>query len=284
MDRYRLWTGLALPLLWLAAPPGLAQTIGNQDVLSLLEAGVGEDAMIAQIDAAETDFALDAAALDDMRSRGVPEGVIAAMRERAAAQTAAADASPDLAVPHSPGIYLMDDWSPEPRMWKIEPVSSRASKTTGVMEYLLTGGLASMKVKAVIPGQEAAVTARKSTPVFYLFMDPADITPSRNFATGGGISTVSPRKYALVRFGEKAGEREARIGSFGYLSLTPGVPLKDRIPFDFEQVRPGVFRITVANALEQGQYGFIGARRQGLGPGNGGPGEAGTEAFAFAVE
>ena len=59
---------------------------------------------------------------------------------------------------------------------------------------------------------------------------------------------------------------------------------KDQIPFTYEQVAQGVYKLTPETALENGQYGFIFAVGGGAGPGLvGSAGTAGARVFAFGV-
>ncbi|MBY8826516.1 hypothetical protein [Hephaestia mangrovi] len=57
-----------------------------------------------------------------------------------------------------------------------------------------------------------------------------------------------------------------------------GVMDKDRIAFDYEMVRPGVFKVTPQQPFNPGQYGFIYAL-QGGGP----AGAMSARVFDFSV-
>jgi hypothetical protein len=56
---------------------------------------------------------------------------------------------------------------------------------------------------------------------------------------------------------EKNGRREARVGSLNIAGAKTGVMDHDRIAFDYEMVREGVYRVTPKERLQAGQYGFI---------------------------
>ncbi len=56
---------------------------------------------------------------------------------------------------------------------------------------------------------------------------------------------------------KKDGRREARVGSANIGGVKTGVMDKDRIAFDYEMVRPGVFKVLPQAALAPGEYGFI---------------------------
>ncbi|MCR2834842.1 hypothetical protein [Parerythrobacter lacustris] len=262
----------------------MAETLSNDDVVMLLEAGLGEEAVIAKIETADGNYITDTSALLDLRSRGVPSSVIAAMLKRSVVEPELSDSSPDPLVPHFPGVYLMDDWSPVARMWRIDPTASTQTKTGGILGYAITGGIASASVKAVIPGEAAQISTPNGNPTFYIYLDAPGDASSGTFSTGFGASIQSPNEFSLVRLAEKKGRREARIGSMNIAGAKAGVMDKDQIPFTYEQLKPGVFKVTIGAAMEEGQYGFIFPLGGGVGPGIGQAGTAGARVFAFGVE
>lgn len=271
----------------LVAVPALAQeeTLTNADVVMLLDAGLGDEAVIAKIETTDGDYDTDTSTLLQLRQNGVSSAVIAAMVKRSTAAPEMSDSSADPLAPHFPGLYLLDDWSTDRRMWKIDPTSSTQTKTGGILGYALTGGIASASVKAVIPGEAARFTAPKAKPVFYVYFDTLTGGASGTFSTGFGASIQSPNEFSLVKLTEKKGRREARIGSMNIAGAKAGVMDKDQVPFTYEQIAPGVYKITTDVPLEPGQYGFIFAVGGGVGPGlAGSAGTAGARVFAFGIE
>lgn len=278
---------VALAVSGFVCSPVLAQeeTLTNADVVMLLEAGLGDEAVIAKIETAGGNYNTDTATLLQLRQSGVSSAVIAAMVKRSTAAPEMSDSSPDPLAPHFPGVYLFDDWSTEKRMWKIDPTSSTQTKTGGILGYALTGGIASASVKAIIPGEEARFAAPKPNPVFYVYFDSLSGGASGTFSTGFGASIQSPNEFSLVKLTEKKGRREARIGSMNIAGAKAGVMDKDQVPFAYEQIAPGIYRITPEVPLEPGQYGFIFAVGGGVGPGlAGSAGTAGARVFAFGIE
>ena len=265
--------------------PLSAQEMTNDDVVLLLDAGLGAEAVIAKIDTEGGNYETDTQTLLTLREKGVPSAVIAAMVKSANRAPEMSDSSPDPLVPHFPGVYLFDGWSAEPRMWKIDPTSSTQTKTGGIFGYALTGGLASASVKAVIPGEEARYTAPTGRPVFYVYLGGQEAGGNSAFATGFGASVQSPNEFSLVKLNAKKGRREARIGSMNIAGAKAGVMDKDQIPFTYEQIAPGAYKLTPEIDLEDGQYGFIFAVGGGVGPGlAGSAGTAGARVFAFGID
>ena len=266
-----------------------AETLTNDMVVSLVQAGLGDDAVIAKIKASAGHYALSTDDLISLKKRGVPGPVIAAMIEsgsEGAVSTKAAYSadSVDPLVPHPSGLYLLSD----ARMVRIDPTTSNQSKTGGLLGYAFTGGLASLSIKAVIPNVTARVRTGRARPTFYFYFDEATRslsqvgTPSP-WLSGPASAITSPNEFTLIRFDVKKDRRETRTGSMNLAGARSGVMDKDRIAFDYEQVTPGVFKVTPSADLPAGEYGFIYSISAGAGPGMWSRGTGSARIFDFAV-
>ena len=262
---------------------GLAETLSNDDVVALLDAGLGEEAVIAKIETSEADFSTDTQTLLALRAKGVPSAVIAAMVKSANGTIKYDDTSADPTVPHSTGFYMLDQSSAQPRMLKIDPIASTQTKTGGILGYAFTGGIASASVKAVLPGATAQRQTSTRRPTFFVYFDPPGPNQSAVFSPGFGNAVITPNELSLVDLLEKKGRREARVGSLNIAGAKTGVLDKDQISFSYEQVQPYVYKITPDVDLAPGEYGFLFALVGGAGPGLSG-GVAGARVFDFAVK
>ena len=251
----------AIALLTIAVPAS-AEMIGNQTVLALTAAGLGDEAIIAKIKASSGKFDLSTDQIIALRKQGVSGPVIAAMLASAnPAPIAAAYSmtSPDPMVPHPSGVYVISSHEPA-AMTRIDATASNQAKTGGILGYALTGGIASMSVKASIPGDTARNRADSTKPVFYMFFDESNPDSARQvntFASGSAASVSSPNEMTLIGLAKKKGRREARVGSLNIGGAKTGVMDKDQIAFDYDMIRPGVFKVTPKTTLTSGEYGFI---------------------------
>jgi hypothetical protein len=245
-----------------AQAPAAAETLSNSTVIQLVHAGIGDDAVIAKIKATPGKYELETNDLIALKNAGVPGNVIAAMiagytkPEAAAGAMSLTDINP--MTPHPSGLYLIDARTNQ--LDRIEPTVSNQAKNGGILGYALTAGIASMSVKVAISGETARVTAPGATPSFYFFFDasnPATANITSSWAAGSAQSVSSPSEFTLIRLMEKKGRREARVGSLNIAGAKTGVMDHDRIPFDYEMVREGVYKVTPKQPLEAGQYGFI---------------------------
>ena len=246
----------------LFASPLAAETLNNSTVIELVKAGLASDAVIAKIKSTPGRYDLSTDDLIALKNAGVPGDVIAAMisgysePKSAAAAPSLTDINP--ATPHPSGLYLIDE--PANRLDRIDPTVSNQAKTGGIFGYALTGGIASMSVKVAISGEAARVTAPSAAPSFYFFFDasnPQTANLTSSWAAGTAQTVSSPNEFTLIRLMQKSGRREARVGSMNIAGAKTGVMDHDRIPFDYQMVREGVYKVTLKQSLPAGQYGFI---------------------------
>ena len=253
---------LALGCALFFASPAAAETLNNASVVALVQAGIGNDAVIAKIKTTEGKYDLSTNDLIALKTAGVPGDVIAAMiagpakSEAAPAAMSLTDINP--MTPHPSGLYLID--AAGNRLDRIDPTVSNQAKTGGLFGYALTMGIASMSVKVAISGEAARVVSSSGSPSFYFFFDasnPATANISSSWSAGSAQTVSSPSEFTLIKLMKKNGRREARVGSMNIGGAKTGVMDHDRIAFDYQMVREGVYKVTPKQPLETGQYGFI---------------------------
>jgi hypothetical protein len=239
------------------------ELLTNDTVVALSSAGLGDEAIVEKIRASKSDFDTSTAAMLNLRQRGVSGPVIAAMPSADNPKPVAAALSvndPDPMVPHAAGVYLFQDQDGTPRMARIDAVQTNQAKTGGFIGYALTGGIASMSVKAAIQNDSAKVRTAMRRPTFYFFFDESNTvaTPiAGTWASGTAATVTAPSEFTLVELNKKKGRREARVGSLNIGGAKTGVMDKDRLAFDYEMVRPGVYRVQPRSDLDAGEYGFM---------------------------
>ena len=254
---------LALGCALLFASPAAAEELNNSSVIALVQAGLGNDAVIAKIKATPGKYDLSTDQLIALKTAGVPSDVIAAMIAGPAKPEATAPAAMSLTdinpmTPHPSGLYLID--TAANRLDRIDPTVSNQAKTGGIFGYALTMGIASMSVKVAISGEAARVVAPSAKPSFYFFFDasnPQTANIASSWSAGSAQTVSSPSEFTLIRLMEKKGRREARVGSMNIGGAKTGVMDHDRIAFDYQMVREGVYKVTPKEPLKAGQYGFI---------------------------
>lgn len=243
----------------LAATPAVAETLNNQLIVALTGAGLGDEAIVAKIKSSTGAYDLSTDQIIALKQKGVSGPVIAAMLASTMPVTGPVSYSMtalDPMVAHPTGVYLVGPTA----LTRIDATVSNQAKTGGIIGYALTGGIASMSVKAAIPGDTARAAAAVGKPSFLMFFDESNPESARQvtaFASGAAATVTSPAEFTLIKLTPKKGRREARVGSMNIGGAKSGVMDKDQIPFDYEMVRPGVFRVSPKTELGKGEYGFI---------------------------
>lgn len=237
------------------------EVLTDDTIVSLVKAGLGPDTIVAKINASRGSYDTSTDALIRLKQASVPDPVIAAMVNRSKSPVMANamldNTSPDPMAPHSPGIYLFDGRG-SGRMDRIDATVSNQTKTSNILGYALTYGLSSAKVKTVIPNPTARVQAVSTRPVFYFFFNQSNVLASlTDFSTGFTASASSPNEFSLIRLEKKRDHREAVVGSVAFASVKSGISDKARIPFTYDDVAPGVFKVTPSMDLPAGEYGFV---------------------------
>lgn len=255
-------TGTLRPNPAQSAPAGSGKErsggLGIEDVIALSEMQLGDEAIVAKIQAADASFDLTTNQMIDLKRRGVSGAVIAAMVRTGVADTASEMSmdSPDPGVPHPAGIYLLQGSGETARMFRIDATSSSQMKTGGILGYALTSGIAPMSMKVSVPGPTARAKASRR-PIFYFFFDQAQAGAASSSFLGATYLASSPAEFNLVRLGAKKDRRETKVGKVGIGGAKMGIMDEDRIPIDYEMVRAGVYRVTATSTLEPGEYGFL---------------------------
>jgi hypothetical protein len=247
--------------LGLSSVPAQAEQMTLDTILMLAQTGIGDEAVIAKINSTDTHLDLTVDQMLDLKKKGISGPVIAAIlnskNSAVVAQKLSLDAI-DPAVPHPTGVYLLDDSAG--KMVRIDATVTNQVKTGGILGYAFTGGLASVSVKATIQNPTAKTHAPTGQPVFYFFFDdsnPQTANAAQTWASGTSATVTSPSEFTLIRMTQKDGRRETRVGSMNIAGAKTGVMDKDRIPFDYSLVRPGVYKVQIGTVLPKGEYGFI---------------------------
>lgn len=238
------------------------EVLTNESVVTMLKAGLSPNIVSMKIKASKTKFDVTTNELIRLKREQVPDEIINAMVEASSTQSAkiavtgagdatrAADPNDPLA-PHDAGIYLYEEKDGKRVMVQLEPTISKQSKAGGFLASAVTYGIAKTKVKAALSSSNARLQLDNSKPVFYFYFEVKNsgLSSSNYYAT-------SPNEFALVKFEVKKSSREVVISQANIFSAESGTLDKYTRAFDYEKIAPGVFKVTIRENLDNGEYGF----------------------------
>jgi hypothetical protein len=247
-------------LLLLVATPALAETLTNQQIIRLTEAGVGADAIVAKIRASATEFDVSTDAMVALKHDAVPDAVIAAMVASAAGGGAPGSVldqsdSADPSAPHAPGVYLLER-APAAGMQRLDPTVADDTKTSSVFGWFFSQGLAPLKVTTVLDNPTAHFRADSGRPTFYFYFNQPGTGLYRKGMGWMRLDAPTPDQFTLLRFDVVGGNRQAITEQVGG-ALTPPKGPATQVPFSATQVAPGVFAVTPDADLGAGEYAFM---------------------------
>jgi len=221
----------------------------NQDIIALVKEGLSEDVIIAKIrtaSAASPDsvsFDTSVAGLKALKEASVPDGVVKVMINPAPAPaTIVAGSSPVTLDPNLPppevGVY----WKDGPNFILLQGQAVSNAKVGGKAGSFFTNGLRNQHWDATLDGPASKNVIKDRRPTFYIYVpDGSDSSD-----------------YVLITLNKKSDHREFQIGSFGGVTGgKSGVKKDKKVPVKAEHMGIRVYKITLAEDLKPGEYGFF---------------------------
>jgi hypothetical protein len=256
---------LAAPSLAAAQAPQ-REVLTNDAVIEMVKAGLSPTIVASKVATSDPNFDLSSAELVRLKQNGVPDEVIEAMMRsvnpspdpssrsrtvltRTAPPNPAASASAP-GLPSSSGIFIS---KPE-GLTQLDPTIYTQSKATGAWKTALTYGVAKTRTKSVLSGRHARLQVDDPRPVFYFDFEVS--SAGLSYSSWYGPST-NPGEFVLVKLDEKKDARELETGSFNFAGSQSGAAAKQLRAFDFEKLRPGIYKVVPKQPLEEGEYCFV---------------------------
>lgn len=258
--------------------PTQREALTNEDVLRMVQAGLGESVVVAAIRTApRTAFQLDPDSLIALKKGGVSDNIVAVMLDPKSTVAPAPTATPIIGlptgnadtrarttepsapveVPRDPGIYF-DSGNGMPNLIALEPTTFSQGKSGGVFTSALTYGIKKAKWKAVVRSRNATFRLRTPTPTFYFYFEQKSSGLGNTGGFTGWLSgATSPNEFVLAKMSAKDKERELIVGEFGAFGASTGTRSKDTVEFKAERMSGGAYRVTLLDRLTPGEYCFF---------------------------
>ena len=228
------------------AAPSASKRMTNDDVVSLVSAGLSPDIVIAKIRAANgadgLNFDTSVDGLKSLKSANVPDSVIAAMINPTPAPTVIAASAPMTMDPNLPppevGVY----WKDGGAFNLIPGFALTNEKVGGRAGAFFTNGIRGEHWDATIDGPTSKNVVKDRHPIFYIYV------PDGNSASD----------YQLLAVNKKEDHREFQVGTFGgFTGGKSGVKKDKQVQFTAEHVGIRVYKITIEGDLKPGEYAFF---------------------------
>ena len=229
----------------------------NETIIQLTKIGLQPSVIINKIHSSITKFDVSTDALIKLGNNSVSPEVINEMininSDNKTDQMIQAGSNNPNAM-HSPGIYYYNPNDPEKQLRKVDPTVIGSTETHSASYYGIGGGGSISN----ITGGESKLQIDETTPTFYFYFENNTDPILSNWWFA--IAT-SPNEFALVKLETKKTSRSFQTGRVsgggGYSSGTYGIPEKVKVPFEYNEVSPGIYSVTFKTPLKNGEYCFV---------------------------
>jgi len=236
-----------------------ADTVKNETIIKLKNAGLSNDVLKSKIQSSICKFDLSTDGLIALKTAGVKDDVITAMLNKSNGSSLnnnSSTSSSNGQTSIASGIYYCKGQPCE--LVELEP--SVYSKVKSGLDILtgMTYGIAKTKFRAKLSGDKANLQISDKQPNFYFYFDRSN---SNNLGNNGGgwfASATSPNEFLLVHFTTTKKAREVVTGSWSsYSGMASGVDDRNKVAFKYEKTSQGVYRVYTEKPLEAGEYCFM---------------------------
>jgi len=155
-----------------------------------------------------------------------------------------------------PGIYYFNPLTQH--YLEIDGSNITSSKQGGLGQAILrssVSGLFNAKERVTLGGSHAAIEIKLDTPVFLFVIDIA--AKGFNNTTNYLGKVNSPNDFFLVKLKEKKDSREIVVGKSNNVSSTQGIDDKQKVPFKYQKIKKGFYKVVPETKLEKGEYCFM---------------------------
>lgn len=209
-----------------------AQALTNQDIVSMVKAGLTDSLVITKIRTSACRFDTSPQALIALKKNGISDAVLKAMTEASSPRIgtkAAEGAAPVTDV----GMYYQkgSDWvdlPPEVVNWR----------TGGVLKSMVSGGVINTDINGTVAGPHSQTTVTAPEQFLVYTREGEHVT-----------------EYQLVRLHGHKDSREFRMKTGGVFHEQSGA-IRDLLAFNWKRIGPRTFLVDVGGLLP-GEYGFL---------------------------
>jgi hypothetical protein len=235
---------LSGPLLRAATPPA-SKPLTNDDIVTMVQAGLPQDVIVEKIKTSKTAFDTSTEALVALKKAGVGGDIIRIMVNPAAESRPAAGGSP----------------------WVNTSAPAPCQVPPGGQAPWLSGASPAMWYSDPDKGDRVEVNYERGTITHVGFAGFGSsllvLHPIKASVRVGGrsqfLSCINPTDAPLVHFSLDKGsdERNTSVGRILPWNVSFHISEGDLVPFKFEKTPEGYFKITPNAPLQAGEYGFV---------------------------
>ncbi|MEO8769981.1 MAG: hypothetical protein ABI402_07845 [Ferruginibacter sp.] len=236
-----------------------SEVIDNSKLIEFTNQKFGDDLIISFIKSSQTNFNCSNDDIIALKKQNVSEKVLVEVMNICGSSKAKKEDSENVNNPvykHPSGLYVYENWNTETILQKLYATvvsNERRGGAGQAMASRFTYGLAKSSATVQINGEEANVKIKTGSD-FYFYFEP---TEQPNLANWWFTKASSPNEFTLIKLKQKRNNREFTKGKSDSYTYQTGIDEDQKIQFDFEEVKPGIFKVKPKSNLKEGEYCFI---------------------------
>jgi hypothetical protein len=229
---------LCMLAIFSAVSPAQQAGLNNDAVVKLAKSGIGDDLVVATINAQPGNYSLTTDDMMALKKEGVSDKVIGAMigKANAPAAPAVAGANPAVAGVDEVGVYYKD----RSGHWVAMSPEIVNYKSGGALKSFATNGIVKQDKNGHIDGETGKIAVTK--PVDFLL-----------YVTEG----TAPEEYLLLKLRPSNGKsREFRSQTGGVIHNSTGAT-RDNVEFTSTKIATRMYQVTLPVGAPVGEYGIL---------------------------
>jgi hypothetical protein len=230
-------------------------TLTNETVIKLHQAGFGQEVIKSKINTSPAKFDVSIDAMMKLKESKVPEEVITMMVSNPggnAAKNTASTGTTTTATDNRPsagtGIYLIKSST---ETVEVNPSYINSKKTDRTAQFLVSG-LVDADIRVIL-NEPKATLQTSNLPKFQFVFD----TIKNNNENQWFGKNSTPKNFFLVKLKPTKKTRELIIGTTSALQDQIEIKEKQKIQLKSKKTGPGVWEVSPVTALEPGEYGIV---------------------------
>lgn len=234
-----------------------SDVLTNEAIIGMRAKGLPASIIAARLKTAKNAFDISTEALIKLTENKIPEDLINAMIDAASDPNrhfVKTDPNNPMDM-HDSGIYLYKKTGETAEIVPLEPTVYSQSKSGGALASALTYGIAKVKVAVTLDGTSSRMQLSDKQPVFYFYFDLTKNSLSQTSNWWFSTAT-SPNEFILVDFTVKKKSRDVETGSASITGSSAGVADKNKIPFKFDKIAPGIYKVYFDKPIS-GEFCFM---------------------------
>lgn len=235
-------------------------TLTNEKVIKLSKLGLQPSVIINKIQTSHTLFDVSTDDIIKLSENGVPADVINEMMKienEALMSIANQKDMNDPMTKRKAGIYFYNPEDTVKPIRRIDPTVTATNKSGGLGSAIARAyshGVAKVYLISSLAGKNSKMQIDDPNPIFYFYFE--------NNSNPGGedwffATATSPNEFVLVKLDIKKDSRAMAVGEANAYGSSTGISNKIKVPFDYEEVEDGIYKVTFKKPLAKGEYCFL---------------------------